>query len=497
MASSSGLDAVVWTRGCLADSCSSTRIHSQYANHLCCKHCHAAGGCHVKDHSRPPGAAAADVPPPPALVLPPIPPLAAAPVLAPAFLDPVLLDPALLDPILPVPALAVMPALAPPAPVPPVPHLPAPAPAPALAPPVPRLPAPAPPAPHFVSQMLPHVAERFIQEHSLYVWLADDLEPEFFEMQDGFDWPLFKLNAETIEDVGFTIPDPSRSFRLKYYKFFSGTWSTVELNHLIDITEHGNLVFLKDVNVKRPADFDQYCEDAYKTQTQHMRLGLPHQRVAVCSKTRTASSSQLAGGSRTQQKRPVVSHSSGSLAEDSSSEPALPRVASIKAPGVPAEPARKRERSHQIVDASKKSRRGSTPHSMSTKKEPADIDLTLDSPIIPRMSGRGSTSTRPIVLASSDDGASSSSEASSSQPRRSRDPSTSGSSRSPKCRTRMVWPRDYYAIDILDGFTHCDGARARRETIKDAFTAYFGANVKWNKSTYYEHRKRWDDAPQS
>ncbi|KAH9835604.1 uncharacterized protein C8Q71DRAFT_724251 [Rhodofomes roseus] len=56
------------------------------------------------------------------------------------------------------------------------------------------------------------------------------------------------------------------------------------------------------------------------------------------------------------------------------------------------------------------------------------------------------------------------------------------------------WPRDYYATDIVDGFEAIDAAVATRtNTVAGAFEAHF--KIKYAHGTYYEHRKRWNNAP--
>lgn len=42
--------------------------------------------------------------------------------------------------------------------------------------------------------------------------------------------------------------------------------------------------------------------------------------------------------------------------------------------------------------------------------------------------------------------------------------------------------------DIVDGFAEC-GKLPRQSSVATTFEAYFG--IKWIKSTYYDHKKRW------
>lgn len=56
-----------------------------------------------------------------------------------------------------------------------------------------------------------------------------------------------------------------------------------------------------------------------------------------------------------------------------------------------------------------------------------------------------------------------------------------------------TWPRDYYAVDIVEGFEAIDVSVAGKQcTRAAAFKLHFG--IKWEHGTYYEHHQRWNDA---
>ena len=62
-------------------------------------------------------------------------------------------------------------------------------------------------------------------------------------------------------------------------------------------------------------------------------------------------------------------------------------------------------------------------------------------------------------------------------------------------RRKLSWPAEFYAIDIQEGFDLCDIACKQHESVGNTFTKYFG--VPFMKSTYYNHRQRWDEAPEA
>ncbi|KAH9950175.1 hypothetical protein B0H21DRAFT_889327 [Amylocystis lapponica] len=321
-------------------------------------------------------------------------------------------------------------------------HVPAPEPAPA--------PAPAP-----EQQQWWHEVERNreaarlenmrrIRQHVIvYVWLDDGAEPSVFDLQDGFIWPFLKFDAATLQyGLGFyNIP-----FYFKIYNMALGAWVTVKEDHVVNVTEN-ECLFVKDRWVSETVDFDKY-----------MRLYLARQRAAVAVKAASNSSQP------TYRSPSVESTSSSSLSTHTPRSTPRSRLPILPVPGssrttahsheeMPTGPSRKRKRSLQAEDVVKKSCRAS-----GVKTEPLD---TNDLPENPLLSGSATG-----------------------------DPAQRGISH----RSRLVWPRDYHAVDVVEGFEVCDAAKTRREPVKQAFEDYF--KVKWNRSTYYDHRKRWDDASQ-
>jgi hypothetical protein len=58
-----------------------------------------------------------------------------------------------------------------------------------------------------------------------------------------------------------------------------------------------------------------------------------------------------------------------------------------------------------------------------------------------------------------------------------------------------IWPADFYIVDIVLGFAQCEQARRAHLNVGETFTATFG--IPFRKATFYENRKRWEEAPQS
>ncbi|KAA1470132.1 hypothetical protein DENSPDRAFT_928642 [Dentipellis sp. KUC8613] len=62
---------------------------------------------------------------------------------------------------------------------------------------------------------------------------------------------------------------------------------------------------------------------------------------------------------------------------------------------------------------------------------------------------------------------------------------------------RKIWPRDYFVVDVGELFRTCDLASRKGEKIETVFHAMFGPDVRFVKSTFYDHRGRWERAPEA
>lgn len=57
----------------------------------------------------------------------------------------------------------------------------------------------------------------------------------------------------------------------------------------------------------------------------------------------------------------------------------------------------------------------------------------------------------------------------------------------------VIWPVDFYVVDVSRGFNACQRAVDGRRSMADAFTGYFG--VLFRASTFYNNCKVWDFHP--
>jgi hypothetical protein len=57
----------------------------------------------------------------------------------------------------------------------------------------------------------------------------------------------------------------------------------------------------------------------------------------------------------------------------------------------------------------------------------------------------------------------------------------------------VIWPVDFYVVDVSRGFNACQRAVDGRRSVADAFTGHFG--VPFKASTFYDNRKVWDFHP--
>jgi hypothetical protein len=59
----------------------------------------------------------------------------------------------------------------------------------------------------------------------------------------------------------------------------------------------------------------------------------------------------------------------------------------------------------------------------------------------------------------------------------------------------MVWPGEFYTIDIVAGFLAIDKRMLLGETIEAAFDSHF-SGVRYVKTTYNDHHQRWQHTTQ-
>ncbi|KAH9940631.1 hypothetical protein B0H21DRAFT_710842 [Amylocystis lapponica] len=323
---------------------------------------------------------------------------------------------------------------------------------------------------------------RSSQHVEIGVWLKNDTEPNFFDLQDGFDWPYFQLDRAMLIKLGFDVNTSPEPFSFKIYSRTRSVWSTVFCDHNIVLSGDDHL-FLKALDVTHPLDFDNHRTITVQSgTTDNIRQNLPAQRADVRKKLRGVRAWSVS--------------SSESSANASSAESIAPHDSVVASGPSHSHKCELSNRSQPHIGTNKKVRRRSNPGADTVKAEEihTNIDLTCDEPAPPIFalgsSSAGSSSSRPITIDDSDQ------EQSSHPPSPTLPHLSRVRASSYRLKTRCTsWPRDYFAVDVLDGFAYCDSAKERGETVARAFEDHF--KIKWNKSTYYEHRKRWDAAPQA
>ncbi|KAA1477964.1 hypothetical protein DENSPDRAFT_885525 [Dentipellis sp. KUC8613] len=58
-----------------------------------------------------------------------------------------------------------------------------------------------------------------------------------------------------------------------------------------------------------------------------------------------------------------------------------------------------------------------------------------------------------------------------------------------------LWPSDYFAVDVVDVFKACEFAVKQGQSVSETFNAWL-PGVRFVKSTFYQHRDRWERAPE-
>ncbi|KAF8957662.1 hypothetical protein BDZ97DRAFT_1924400 [Flammula alnicola] len=86
-------------------------------------------------------------------------------------------------------------------------------------------------------------SKRKVQQTAyVYAWMEDDTVPAPFEVQEGFVWPHFILNEAVLLSAGFPHVSPDTRFNI--FRFNLGHWTTVKLNHVVELKETPR-VFIK------------------------------------------------------------------------------------------------------------------------------------------------------------------------------------------------------------------------------------------------------------
>jgi hypothetical protein len=475
---------------CAVQGCIKVRINKNCQHRACASHCRSLGGCEVNGHAADPPAITHASHPIPHSVTTTIPAVPAISLSVPAVVPTVTATQVTTNSLQNIqgpPATATQNTQGPPATL------------------------DAQPNPRFASQMRPVFTQEMAREEgfreakrsrdearleglervkhnvTVYGWSKDGQAPNVSEFQDGYVWPNFKISSAVIEDLELLTDGRTHVF---LYRAPLGAWTKIKPDHIVGV-ENQAYVFLRAAGVSNCHDFDRHLAASIKASAPHFRLNLQAERGHIKAKLEEheislapspqhyANKGKKRGlaspwtdqpQNRARQQLALPPHHTASLSPRFPSlSPSFPSpqpydttpspphfVHSHQVRVEPGEPKVKVEPQDNdiivITDSDTDSNHLTTVQRRRVKPEPVDL------------------SDSPISITSDD----SSSASCTSHPKQ--------------------WPADYYAIDIHNFFEKCL-TRAQGISVKQAFEAHF--RIPWHRSTYYENKERWDDAPQA
>ena len=338
------------------------------------------------------------------------------------------------------------------------------------------------------------------------------------EIQDGFIHPYFKLTPSMLVDIGFDAGTKLLLFRNPRF----GTFARVKVGHVITVKENDH-VFLKALDITDCAVFDQQCEvlTSKTGRPVHLRNNLPGEREyvrdAILADQLQKISQPTKALSRLSQPRFPQTKSSGKTKRldfetpiDISSSDELYNVTSGRKRKHKGATCRRIVRPFSRAESIEVNGRPSTSASPSfptsreimsdrisctslpvmVKKEPEEV-LCLRV-----LSGHGTTSRNAIELDSdySHDGEEGDDEDVCEDNVSSYLGGLSNEDED-EIEVSKVWPGEFYAVDIVNGFLAIDKMMALGTTIETAFAFHF-KGVRYVKTTYNDHLRRWQHASQ-
>ncbi|KAF8157691.1 hypothetical protein BJ912DRAFT_839446, partial [Pholiota molesta] len=125
----------------------------------------------------------------------------------------------------------------------------------------------------------------------IYAWMEDNLIPAPFEIQDGFIWPHFILSEPVLTAAGFH--DVSEDMRFNLFHFNLGHWTTVKLNHVVELKDPH--VFIKASHVQLCQDFSKFHDSMTASITPNIRSNLAGERAYVKKKMAALELSESSG----------------------------------------------------------------------------------------------------------------------------------------------------------------------------------------------------------
>jgi hypothetical protein len=340
------------------------------------------------------------------------------------------------------------------------------------------------------------------------------------------------ITADVLSEVNLLI-GPEVEARVNLYKNTLGTWAKVRIGHVITLKE-GDRVFLKGLDVSTCANFDRLLSLSNR-QVPNFMNNLRQERAFVrqalqkVGGTHGMTPSDDEGDIKTPchtERRSQKDKTMGKAsiaAPSSDDEIKSPRHASYPVHALPVLPPRKFKRTSHRTMSGKNLRNYPFHIIPPTHRSTSSAPISRQSPVINLVSDDEEPTQPPmhvvktepacmqIDLMFSDDehdepvtGAMTGAMTSTnirkcrwSSPSQSLSPSETSDGESAGEVTRWhvtIWPRDFYVMDVVDGFEKCDEACRARINVAKTFTAIFG--VPFRRTTFYAHRNLWLEVSQ-
>jgi hypothetical protein len=289
-----------------------------------------------------------------------------------------------------------------------------------------------------------------------YSWIQNSEEPTVFTFQRGFTWPHFVVTLEVLCDLDLVSEDVDDISRLRIliYDFSLRSWSKFKLPYVVTLKEEQRCIFFKGAKVTECLDFDTHLKNSLTSDKPYnLHRDLCRERTHVRNQWRALKSAA-----------PVIELTSS---DEDSALKSRPRMVKLE-PGDDKENM-PMSRAHLLPSSSALPKR---------KRLPSSSSEDIDSPASPS----GCTASDAICIDDDEDARHSKEDGS--------DDDTDDN-----YRRESVWPADFFVVDIVAAFSACDKARRSDGGVSETFTSLFG--LPFRRTTYYENRKRWDDARQS
>jgi hypothetical protein len=272
-------------------------------------------------------------------------------------------------------------------------------------------------------------------------------------VQGGFTRPHFIISESILTSAGFPHISCDTPFNL--FRINLGHWTTVKLNHVVDLKDSSR-IFIKALGVQSCQDFAKFLSisSSSSSLSPNIRTNLASERAYIKNK--------MASRELSRTPTPFSTHKHR-LSPDSPSPstPKRQRVFSDVSPA-PTLP------HHHMIPAPVFTRTLSPTPSTSQV-----VSVYSQQPSIYRPTSSRNHS-QPIIKQEN--------------PFPTMPPfSAAFGSRKPR------WPADFFAIDIVHCFDRIEDGTADSR-VRLIFDDCFGQWVSYKKSTFYEHRKRWQTA---